>query len=328
MNLAPLAGGVDRVLDRLVVPGFSRVGPAVRRRLPSWPADPRPDALAGKHVLISGATSGIGTATAQQLADLGAHVHLLVRDEAKGARLAREIGSDATVWRCDVGDLDSVRVFATSFGDQSIPIHALIHNAGVLPAERTESAQGHELTMAVHVLGPVLMTDLLAARLTDDARVILVTSGGMYTQSLPVADPDYREGTYSGATAYARSKRTQVELLDRLGRRWPQAAVYATHPGWVATPGVSQSLPTFEKVMGPLLRDADEGADTTTWLAAISPRPEGGGLWHDRRMRPTVVVPGTRATPTDREQMWSWVAEAAGLLSNPGESNPSQTGTS
>src|SRR3546814_3115640 len=79
-----------------------------------------------------------------------------------------------------------------------------------MPPERTESPQGHELSMAVHVLGPVLMTELLHERLRD-GRVILVSSGGMYAQRLPAADPEFREGDYAPATAYARSKRMRSE---------------------------------------------------------------------------------------------------------------------
>lgn len=121
-------------------------------------------------------------------------------------------------------------------------IDVLVHNAGAMPPERTESAQGHEMTMALHVLGPVLMTELLAERLRG-GRVVLVTSGGMYTQRLREDDPEYVEGDYSPTTAYARSKRAQVELLPVLQQRWAPRGieVHATHPGWADTPASSSS---------------------------------------------------------------------------------------
>ena len=310
MTTKLLATGVDTALDRLVVPGFSSIGYAVRRRLPTWPADPAVGALAGREVLVTGASSGLGTETAAQLGALGAHVHLVVRDRGKGDEVAAQLTSPTTVWRCDVADLDSVRALAGQMLGAGVQLTGLVHNAGALPPERQESPQGHELTMALHVLGPVLMTELLRPALVEGARVVFVTSGGMYTQPLPLADPEYREGTYAGATAYARSKRTQVELLPGLDRRWSVqgAAAYATHPGWAATPGVSQSLPGFERVTRPILRDPAAGADTTSWLLGIQPRPPGGGLWHDRRRRPTSVLPRTRTSPEEREQIWAWVA--------------------
>ncbi len=314
--LGPAGGIADRALDRLVVPGFSSIGYAVRRRLPAWPADPAPGALAGRDVLVTGASSGLGTATAVRLGRLGAHVHLVVRDEEKGHRTAAGLRAPSTVWRCDVADLDSVRALAGDLLGAEVRLGGVVHNAGALPPERAESPQGHELTMALHVLGPVLMTDLLRPALAgQDARVVFVTSGGMYTQALPVEDPEYRRGRYSGATAYARSKRTQVELLPVLGRRWGAdgIAAYAMHPGWAATPGVTESLPAFERLTRPILRDADAGADTTVWLLGADPRPDGGGLWHDRRQRPTAMLPRTSPSAAERERMWRWVAAATGL---------------
>ncbi|GAA1782017.1 MAG: SDR family NAD(P)-dependent oxidoreductase [Actinobacteria bacterium] len=318
------ASALDAALDRTVVPGFSRIGPAVRSRLSTWPADPEPATLIGRQVLVTGASSGIGTAVAEQLAALGATVHLLVRDRAKGQAVADRLPHDARVWTADLADLESVRAAATALRDSGIELHGIVHNAGVLPAKRTESAQGHELTMAVHVLGPVLLTDLLADRLAPDSRIVFVTSGGMYTQPLPVDDPEYQSEKFSGATAYARSKRTQVDLLDHFVRRWPAAHVYAMHPGWVTTPGVTESLPGFDKVMGPLLRQPDDGADTITWLLATMPAPPGGGLWHDRHERSTNFLPTTRSTPADRDRLWTWVLENSGLTMNSTDSrNPS-----
>ena len=156
-------------------------------------------------------------------------------------------------------------------------LDVLVHNAGAMPETRTESAQGHEMTMALHLLGPVLMTDLLRPVLAGhDARVVFVTSGGMYGQRLRADDPAYVRGEYSPTTAYARSKRAQVELLPVLARRWaPEGVVVgATHPGWADTPGIETSLPTFHRLIGPLLRDAEGGVDTTVWLAATEPAPE------------------------------------------------------
>ncbi|MGZ4487828.1 MAG: SDR family NAD(P)-dependent oxidoreductase [Nocardioides sp.] len=318
MTLArALATGLDTALDRTVAPGYTRLGLAVRRHLPTWPADPEPSCLEGKVAAVTGATSGLGLATAEALAALGAEVHLVVRDTDKGARVVRQITgrnplARLVLDRCDVGDLDDVRRFAGELDADRLDV--LVHNAGAMPPERTESPQGHELTMALHVLGPVLMTELLAPRLTD-GRVVLVTSGGMYGQRLRADDPEYLQGDYSPTTAYARSKRAQVELLPVLEARWGGrgVSVHATHPGWADTPGVVDSLPTFHKVTGPFLRDAAGGADTTVWLAATEPVPTGGRLWHDRHPRPTHLTRRTRTDAAERDRLWAWVEDATGL---------------
>lgn len=306
---------MDTALDRTVVPGYTRIGPAVRRRLPTWPADPLPGSMAGKRALVTGASSGLGTATAEGLARLGAEVVLVVRDTDKGERVAAEIagrvpGAALVVQRCDVGDLDDVRRFAGSVPGE---VDVLVHNAGVMPPRRTESPQGHELSMAVHVLGPVLMTELLRDRFRD-GRVVFVTSGGMYTQRLRDDDPEYLAGEYKPATAYARSKRAQIELLPVLSRRWSDLTVNATHPGWADTPGVVDSLPLFHKLTGPLLRDAEGGAETTVWVAAAQPPPPGGRLWHDRAPRPTQLLRRTRTGVAERERIWAWVKDALSLV--------------
>ena len=157
---------VDTAMDRSVVLGYTRIGLAVRRALPGWPADPLPRSLEGRHVLVTGASSGLGSATVEGLAGLGAVVHLLVRDEAKGAGVADRIraahpAAELRLWRCDVADLDDVRRFATGFAAEVPDLHAVVHNAGVMPPERTESPQGLELSMAVHLVGPVVMTEAL-----------------------------------------------------------------------------------------------------------------------------------------------------------------------
>jgi NAD(P)-dependent dehydrogenase (short-subunit alcohol dehydrogenase family) len=313
----PVAEGLDTLLDRTVVPGYTRFGPAVRRRLPTWPTDPAPDALGGRVAAVTGATSGLGLATAEGLARLGAQVRLVVRDAARGEEVRRTLaarvpGADLVVDLCDVGDLDDVRRFADGLDVSHLDV--LVHNAGAMPPRRTESKQGHELTMALHVLGPVLMTELLRPRLTD-GRVVLVTSGGMYGQRLRDDDPEYLAGDYAPTTAYARSKRAQVELLPVLRDRWGPGgvSVTATHPGWADTPGIADSLPGFRRLTRPLLRDAEGGADTTVWVAATEPAPEGGLLWHDRRPRPTHLLRRTRTGDAERARLWTWVRTELGL---------------
>lgn len=325
MAVAPPAGrpllsrAVDSVLDRSLVLGYTTIGLAVRKKLPGWPADPAPGVLAGRDVLVTGASSGLGIATAAGLSDLGATVHLLVRDEAKGERAADRIRTEQPaaqlrLWRCDVGDLDDVRRFADAFAAEVPELHAIVHNAGVMPPERTESAQGHELSMAVHVLGPVVMTEALRGPLAG-GRVVLVSSGGMYAQSLRADDPGYLTGDYSPTTAYARSKRMQVELAPLLGERWAGdgITVAVMHPGWADTPGVQESLPTFQKITRPVLRDDAQGADTSVWLAAVEPAPPTGRFWHDRVPRPTSLLPTTRPSADALARAWAWLEDAAGL---------------
>lgn len=320
-----LGRALDTALDRSVVAGYTRIGYQVRRRIGTWPADPAPNALRGKDVVVTGASSGLGAATAIEMARLGAHVHLVVRDPAKAADVAEQVDAAAgtgaqQVWRCDLADRTSVQRFAADFLRHPRPLAGIVHNAGVLPATRQEDDHGRELTMAVHVLGPIALTEALLPVLAGHrARVVFVTSGGMYTQPLVLDDLDYRRGPYRGPVAYARSKRAQVEMLPMLQRRWGASGigVYATHPGWAATPGVTSSLPHFASITRPLLRRGNEGIDTTTWLMATEPAPAGGGLWHDRRQRPTTYFGRNGADMQERGRLWDWVRTELGLGPGP-----------
>ncbi|MGB8387721.1 SDR family NAD(P)-dependent oxidoreductase [Mycobacterium sp.] len=310
---------LDTALDRTVIAGYSQVGYRLRR--PGWAGDPAPGALNGRTALVTGANRGIGKAIAAGLARLGATVLLTVRDRDSGEQARQEIvaadsKADVRVEVCDVSDLAAVRAFAADLAGRVSTLDVLIHNAGVLPATRTETHDGHEVTLATHVLGPVLMTELLPLlAASGDPRVILMSSGGMYTQSLPANDPEYRAGRYRGATAYARTKRIQVALTLILAYRWaPQhIRVYCMHPGWADTPGVAASLPAFRMLTGPILRTADEGADTALWLAATTPAPPTGRFWHDRRPRPEHYLPLTRFRERDRQRVWRYCADAIGL---------------
>jgi dehydrogenase/reductase SDR family protein 12 len=299
----PLLRIVDTFADRTLVPGYSKIGYALRS--PHWTPLPA-DALRGKRALVTGANSGLGKATAAGLARLGATVHLVVRDLGRGDRARQEIaaavpGAELRVDRCDVSNLDSARTFAAGLLDAGDTVDILIHNAGVLPPERTETPDGNELTLATHVL---------------------VSSGGMYAQKLYDDDPQYTNGAYKGATAYARTKRMQVVLA----RLWAEhlagedgIAVHSTHPGWAATPGVTDSLPGFARLMGPLLRDADQGADTAVWLSAAREGADRNGrFWHDRTVRPAHYVRWTKESAEQRAAFWSYCEKTSGFaLSTP-----------
>ncbi|TGD85958.1 SDR family NAD(P)-dependent oxidoreductase [Mycolicibacterium sp. CH28] len=284
---------LDGAMDRALILGYTKIGSGLRKHW--WPADAAPQVLLGKRVVITGATAGIGLAMARSFAELGATVHMLGRNPAKVARSAagvRETVVDAVVVEevCDVSDLDAVRAWTGDFANRVPALDGLVHNAGLMPKQRTLTPQGHEVQLATHVLGPHLMTERLLPllRAAGGASVVFVSSGGMYGSPLVVDDLEYRHG-YNGLRAYARTKRIQVVLADSWARRLAgsDVRVESMHPGWVDTPGVAEYLPRFRVITKPLLRDVTDGADTAVWLVATRPDSKPGHFWHDRVQRPT-----------------------------------------
>jgi dehydrogenase/reductase SDR family member 12 len=300
---------VDRAMDAAVVPGYTRLGYAVRRR--GFEALPRMD---GRTVLVTGATSGLGRAAADGFARLGARVLVLARDRSRGNRAAGEIvrasaNTDVHVVVGDLSDLASLGTAAADVAGRLDALDVLVHNAGALQAQRTLSPDGIELTFATNVVGPfaltALLTDLLRA--AAPARIVSVSSGGMYAQSLDVDDLQTERHPYKGAAVYARTKRAQIVLTEEWTRRLGGVGVtgHAMHPGWVDTPGIEASLPRFHKLLGPVLRTPAEGADTIVWLgAAEEPLRRPGRFWHDRRERPTHRLPGTATSREGAARLW------------------------
>lgn len=309
---------VSKLIDPTILLSFSRPGFLVHRA-GFLAADLDVD-LRGRRCLVSGASSGIGRATAGQLARLGAEVWLLCRSETRGCRTERELraetGSDAIHFaRLDVSQCDDVRAFAAAFEPDRIDV--LVHNAGVLLAEHEETSEGLETTWATHVVGPWLLTKRLLPKLraAKQGRVVWVSSGGMLPVRLSLADIEWHERVFDGVAAYAQTKRMQVVLSELLAERLAGSAVTsnAMHPGWADTQTVARSIPRFYSATRPILRTPDEGADSVVWLAA-APRLDGisGRFFFDRMERRTHVLPWTREARGDRERLWNVVATAAG----------------
>ena len=318
---AVLPALIDDLLEALVVPSFTRTGYAVRRRLFGWD-DPDAWSLVGRTVVLTGPTSGLGRETAGSFARMGARLVLVGRDEARLGRTRAEItaesGNEAiTTVVADMSSLESVRAAADEILAREPRLDVLVDNAGAMFAERGETAEGFERTFATMVLGPFVLVSRLAPRLAEslDGRIVAVTSGGMYTQSLPLDDLMFEQGSYEGARAYARAKRAQVALVREWARRLRPTGIIANamHPGWADTPGLAASLPGFRERVGGLLRTPAEGADTILWLAAApGGRAISGRLFLDRRVRPFDRIPSTRLSAADRRELWDRVVALTG----------------
>ncbi len=306
-----LGRGLSRLIDPTIALSFSRPGFRIHS-LAFDPEDLDVD-LSRQRCLVTGANAGLGFETALALADLGAEVELLCRNAERGEEAAGRIRQQTGNRRVraevlDVSSLDSVRAAAEKLGAR--PIDVLVHNAGLLPLERTESVDGHEITLATHVLGPHLLTRLLRPALEQapTARVVWVSSGGMYTRRLTLDDVDWRERDYDGVLAYAETKRAQVVLSELWAEelRDTTITVNAMHPGWAETPGVRGSLPRFYQLTREILRTPAEGADTIVWLAASARAADSTGLFFfDREPRRTHFLPFTRESAEDRRELWT-----------------------
>ncbi len=321
-----IEAAIDAALDRSIALGYGRLGLLARRRLPDWPA--APPRIDGAAVLVTGAASGLGLAAASGFARLGATVHALARDSRRAEQAVSEIrasvpDADARPQVSDLSSLAVLKAFAERFAAREPRLDVLVNNAGVMPDERTRSPDGHELMFATHVLAPLALSTLLADLLARNApaRIINVSSGGMYSQPLP-SDGDWESdhAAYGPKKLYARTKREQVVITEVMADRLRDrgVVVHGMHPGWADTEGVRRWMPVFRAATRPIIRTAEEGADTTVWLgAAPEPLRETGLFWHDRRPRPTHYKLGASPdSEPERERLWAYcekALEAAGI---------------
>jgi NAD(P)-dependent dehydrogenase (short-subunit alcohol dehydrogenase family) len=311
----------DTLLEKTVFFSFTNLGYWFRR--PLWKTRLRDHSLHGRIALVTGANSGVGRGAAAGLAKLGARVYILVRDRQKGEEARAEItrrtqNEEIHVAVCDLSRPQAVHEFGEQFRRNESRLDILVNNAGILVHERQETPEGLELTFATNVLGGFVLTAELLPLLreADDARVIAVSSGGMYTARVDVDDLQSTAAPFNGVDAYARSKRAQVILTAEWARRHSTSGVsyHAMHPGWVFTPGVRKSLPGFTRAMRPFLRNLRQGADTILWLAvAGAAGRESGAFWFDRRQRPVHRVRNTENSSLECKTLWEICQQLGGV---------------
>ncbi len=313
----------DEMLEASVAGSFSRVGYAVRSRVAPWSDPPF---QANRVHLVTGASSGIGQAVALRLGRLGAHVVVVGRDETRTEKTAcavRDGGGTADAVICDISDPTQVSALCRRMAGSHQQLHGLVHAAGALTADFRSAADGLELTVATAVVGPFRLTSQLVPLLrAGAANVVIVSSGGMYTEPFDLDRLVSRPENYNGVRAYARAKRAQVVLAREWARRLGRDGVasYSCHPGWVDTPGLTSGLPSFSR-LGPLLRTPDQGADTASWLVCGGARqtdagsgPATEGFFHDRRLRTEHRLNRTRraSAPDDGSRLWDWCESLSG----------------
>ena len=242
--------------------------------------------MAGKTVLLTGATGGIGKATAVGLARLGARVAITGRDMARAEAAAADIRAAANkaavdAFAADLSSQTEVRRLAGEVLDRYQRLDVLVNNVGGFWAHRHVTADGLEHTLALNHLAPFLLTMLLLDRLkaSAPARIVTVASGAHTAGRLDFDDLQ-GERKYSGQRAYNASKLANVMFTYELARRLHGSGVTATvlHPGVVRTAFGAEDQATFFTILSPLIRPflktTAQGAATSVYLAS-SPQENG-----------------------------------------------------
>jgi NAD(P)-dependent dehydrogenase (short-subunit alcohol dehydrogenase family) len=235
--------------------------------------------VAGKRVVITGATNGIGLAAAVELARRGAMLTLVARSESRAADAVRRIraageGAAVDVVLADLASQADVRRLATELLAKYPRIQVLVNNAGAVYAARRLSPDGFELTWAVNHLAPFLLTTLLLDRLkaSAPARIVTTSSGAHQGATIPFDDLIANGGVArSGFPRYGQTKLANILFTAELARQLEGSGVTANayHPGFVAS-GFNRNNGLLMRVgmalTRPFARSAQKGAETLVWL--------------------------------------------------------------
>ena len=312
----PLAPEVKARCEQLLpeLSLFTRLGyRAARKRF-----HPMSAFIEGKHMMITGGSSGLGYAAASALGRRGAALTLVMRNQEKAERvvadLQRETGNpDIRYELADLSLMADVDALVHRMRRRGKALDVLVNNAGALFNPRGVTAEGLEQSYALLLLSPYRLTEGLKPLLmrAQGGRVVNVVSGGMYTQQLDVDALRNEEEDYSGSIAYAREKRALMVLTEEWAKAWAGdgIAVNAMHPGWADTPGIRSALPEFRAITRGVLRSAEEGADTIVWLAMATEAGRASGkLFLDRKERRTHLLSKTRESPSERRRLLEFLA--------------------
>jgi retinol dehydrogenase 12 len=274
--------------------------------------------LTDRTILITGANTGIGRATAESLAARGATLYLACRSEAKARPVMTQI-TDATgndrlhLLSLDLGDLESVRACADAFLQTGQPLHVLVNNAG-LAGKRGVSASGFELAFGTNHVGPFLLTNLLLDRLraSAPARIVDVSSEGHYRVDGIDYDAVRRPTrTRTAFHEYCVSKLANVLHVQELGRRLDGSGVttYSLHPGTIAS-DVWREVPwPIRPLMKMRMHSPAEGSQTSVYCATSPDVADDTGLYYEDCAR---KAPSRHATPERAAELWerseAWTA--------------------
>ncbi len=250
--------------------------------------------------MVTGATSGIGKATALALARMDASLVLVCRNERKGETVAGELRSITGNPAIDVmvADLSSqrqIRALTEHFKRKHRRLDVLVNNAGAMFPKRLESDEGIEMTLAVNHLAPFLLTNLLIDRLKTAARarIVNVNSDAHEKGRVDLEDIQMlRHYPYGlGMRAYANAKLANLLTVYELARRLAGSGVTvnALHPGYVATgivpldraSGPVRLLKPFWSIAKHVIRTAEKGAATSVYLASAPEAAEASGMYFE-----------------------------------------------
>jgi retinol dehydrogenase-14 len=244
---------------------------------PEW--EKHGSGMGEKVCLITGATSGIGKATAMGLANMGASVVMVGRDRGRGEAAMAEVkeksgNASVDLMLADVSSQEEIRRLADEFKEAYPRLDVLINNAGVFVSKRITTADGIEMTFAVNHLAYFLLTNLLLDVLKASApsRIVNVSSGDHSNGTIDFDDLQGEKG-YKGAKAYSQSKLANVLFTYELARRFEGTGVTANclHPGVVRTnfgSGVSGVFGFMVRALRPLMISPEKGAETSIYLAS------------------------------------------------------------
>lgn len=241
--------------------------------------------MQGRICLVTGASSGVGKATALGLAKLGAKVVMVCHDEAKGeaARgdITRQSGvSDVDLLLADLASLEDIYALAETVKKRYDKLHVLINNAGVYLRQRHVTEDGFEQTLAVNYLAPFLLTNLLLETLKASAPARIINVAGAYHRFGTIHFDDLQLArAYSGSIANNQSQLARVLFTYELARRLEGTSVTVNclHPGSVRTDIMRDMPKALQFLARTLLRpfsiSPEHGAKTILYLAT-SPEVE------------------------------------------------------